>query len=398
MTTAVIVDALRTALGRRNGQLSGWHPVDLAARTLAALVERNDLDPALIDDVVMGCSTQIGAQSLNVGRSAALAAGFPESVGGTTVERQGASSQQALHYAAQGVMAGQLDVVIAAGVEVMSLVPMGADAAVPAVGAPFGPMVAARFEPAGGLVPQGVSAELVAERWNLTREELDEFAARSQELAGRAAAEGRFEREILPVACRARDPETGRPSAPGRPLRADEPVKRSAPATGLGRMKPVFVAGGKVTAGNSAQIADGAAAVLVMSEERAASLGRPPRARFHSFALSGVDPIMMLTAPIPATTRVLERAKLGLDDIDVIEINETFASAVLAWAREHHPDMDRVNPNGGAIALGHPLGCSGARLMTTLLHELERSGGRWGLQVMGEGGGLANATVIERLA
>jgi acetyl-CoA acyltransferase len=396
MTTAVIVDAVRTAGGKRHGKLSGWHPVDLAAATLEALAERNDLDPALVDDVIMGCVMQVGAQAINVGRNAVLAAGWPESVPATTIDRQCGSSQQALHFAAQGVMAGQYDVVVAAGVEVMSLVPMGASVG-QGVGLPYGPTVGLRYEPVGGLVPQGISAELIADRWGLSREDLDRFSVRSQLKAARAAAEGRFEREIVPVAFKHKDKETGRISETDEPVTADEGIRPDTSLAGLGNLKPAFKPDGKVTAGNSSQITDGASAVLIMSEERASSLGLVPRARFHSFALAGVDPVMMLTGPIPATTKVLERAKLALDDIDLVEINEAFASVVLAWEKEHHPDMDKVNVNGGAIALGHPLGSSGTKLMATLLNELERTGGRYGLQTMCEGGGLANATIVERL-
>jgi acetyl-CoA acyltransferase len=398
MTTAVIVDAVRTAGGKRHGKLSGWHPVDLAAETLKALVERNDLDPALIDDVIMGCVMQVGAQSVNVGRNAVLAAGFPESVPATTVDRQCGSSQQALHFAAQGVMAGQSDVAVAAGVEVMSLVPMGASAAGgQGVGAPFGATVARRYAGVGGLVPQGISAEMIADKWGLSRDDLDRFSARSQQWAARATAEGRFEREVLPVTLKHKDKETGKVTESDELVTADEGIRPDTTAEVLGKLKPSFKPDGKVTAGNSSQITDGASAVLIMSEERAATLGLTPRARFHAFALAGVDPVTMLTGPIPATSKVLERAKLTLDDIDLVEINEAFASVVLAWEKEHHPDMDRVNVNGGAIALGHPLGCSGTKLMATLLNELERTGGRYGLQTMCEGGGLANATIIERL-
>lgn len=397
MPTAVIVDAVRTAGGRRNGQLSGWHPADLAAEALTALATRNDLDPELVEDVIMGCVMQVGAQGVNVGRNAVLAAGWPESVPATTVDRQCGSSQQAAHFAAQGVMAGAYDVVVAAGVEVMSLVPMGASIWVKDVGAPFGPRMTERYADAGGLVPQGVSAEIIAERWGLGRDELDAFGATSQQRAARATAEGRFEREIVPVAARPRDRETGEPITAGGMVTTDEGIRPDTTAEVLATLKPAFKPDGVVTAGNSSQITDGASAALIMSEERAAALGLRPRARFVSFALAGVDPVTMLTAPIPATRRVLERAGLALTDIDLIEINEAFASVVLAWERELHPDMERVNVNGGAIALGHPLGASGTRLLATLVHELERTGGRYGLQTMCEGGGLANAAVIERL-
>ncbi len=397
MPSAVIVDAVRTAGGKRNGKLSGWHPVDLSAETLKAIVTRTGLDPALVEDVIMGCVMQVGAQSVNVGRNAVLAAGFPESVVSTTIDRQCGSSQQAIHFAAQGVMAGAYDVVIAAGVEVMSLVPMGASAAVPNVGIPFGPEVGRRYEPVGGLVPQGISAEMIAEQWGLSREDLDGFGARSQQRAATATAEGRFEREILPVAVKVKDRETGNIVETGEQLTADEGIREGTTAESLAKLKPAFRPDGKVTAGNSSQITDGASAVLIMSEERAASLGLTPRARFHSFALAGVDPVTMLTGPIPATTKILERAKLTMDDIDLVEINEAFASVVLAWEKEHHPDMDKVNVNGGAIALGHPLGSSGTKLASTLLNELERTGGRYGLLTMCEGGGMANATIVERL-
>ena len=389
MTTAVIVDAIRTPLGRRNGKLKDWHPVDLAAETLKALQERNDLDPSVVDDVVMGCVMQVGEQAANVARNAVLAAGWPESVPGTTIDRQCGSSQQAAHFAAQGVIAGAYDVVVAAGVEVMSRVPMGASMIDGKYGFPFGPKVGARYADQGGLVPQGISAELIADQWDLSREDLDRYGVRSQEFARRATDEGRFEREILPVL-----------GADGEMMSVDEGL-RDTTLESLGNLKPSFRAeedGGRVTAGNSSQITDGASALLIMSEEKASALGLTPRARFINFSLAGADPRLMLTAPIPATAKVLERAGMSIDDIDLVEINEAFASVVLAWEKEFHPDMDRVNQNGGAIALGHPLGCSGARLMTTLLNELERTGGRYGLQTMCEGGGMANATIIERLS
>jgi acetyl-CoA acyltransferase len=396
MPTAVIVDAVRTAGGKRHGKLSGWHPVDLAAETLKAVAARNDLDPALVDDVIMGCVSQVGAQAVNVGRNAVLAAGFPESVPATSIDRQCGSSQQAMHFAAQGVMAGQYDVVIAAGVEVMSLVPMGASVG-QGVGFPFGPTVGLRYAPVGGLVPQGISAEMIADRWELSREDLDRFSARSQQNAARATAEGRFDREILPVSLKHKDKETGKVTESDELVTSDEGIRPDTTAEALAKLKPSFKPDGKVTAGNSSQITDGASAVLIMSEEKASALGLTPRARFHAFALAGVDPVTMLTGPIPATSKVLERAKLTLDDIDLVEINEAFASVVLAWEKDLHPDMAKVNVNGGAIALGHPLGCSGTKLMATLLNELERTGGRYGLETMCEGGGMANATIIERL-
>ncbi|MEK9937825.1 MAG: acetyl-CoA C-acyltransferase [Ilumatobacter sp.] len=388
MTNAVIVDAIRTPLGKRNGRLKDWHPVDLAAETLKALQSRNGLDPAVVDDVVMGCVMQVGEQAVNVARNAVLAAGWPETVPGTTIDRQCGSSQQAAHFAAQGVMAGAYDVVVAGGVEVMTRVPMGASMVDGKFGFPFGPKVGARYADQGGLVPQGISAELIADKWGLTRDDLDNYGARSQAYARRATDEGRFEAEILPVL-----------GADGEMMTVDEGLRDTTPES-LAALKPSFRPeedGGRVTAGNSSQITDGAAMLLIMSEEKAAELGLRPRARFIDFAVAGADPRLMLTAPIPATAKALERSGLTIDDMDIVEINEAFASVVLAWEKEFHPDMDRVNPNGGAIALGHPLGCSGARLMTTLLNELERTGGRYGLQTMCEGGGMANATIIERL-
>jgi acetyl-CoA acyltransferase len=391
MPNAVIVDAVRTPGGKRNGKLAGWHPVDLSAETLKALVQRSGIDPEIVEDVIMGCVMQAGEQSINVGRNAVLAAGFPESVPSTSIDRQCGSSQQALHFAAQGVMAGVYDVVIAAGVEVMTRVPMGASVG-SGFGFPFGPTVGRRYAERGGLVGQGTSAEMIADQWELSREDLDRFGALSQERAQRATEEGRFEREIVPVEVR-----DGDGVGTGETISTDEGLRPGTTPETLANLKPAFKENGKVTAGNSSQITDGAAAVLVMSEERANALGLVPRARFHAFSVVGVDPITMLSGPIPATTKVLERAKMSLDDIDLVEINEAFASVVLAWEKEHHPDMDKVNANGGAIALGHPLGASGAKLMATLLNELERTGGRYGLQTMCEGGGMANATIIERL-
>ena len=338
MRTAVIVDAIRTPLARRNGQLRDWHPVDLAAEVLTALADRNELDPALVDDVVLGCVMQVGEQAANVARNAVLAAGWPESVPGTTVDRQCGSSQQAAHFAAQGVIAGVYDVVVAGGVEVMTRVPMGASMMDGKYGWPFGPAVGARYAEQGGLVPQGISAEMIADRWEITREELDAYGLRSQQFAATATAEGRFEREILPVV-----------GVGGAIAKADEGL-RDTTLESLAQLKPAFRPeedGGKVTAGNSSQISDGASAVLIMSEDKAAALGLTPRARFVDFALAGADPRLMLTAPIPATQKILARSGLDLDDFDVVEINEAFASVVLAWQRELHPDMEKVNVNGG---------------------------------------------------
>ena len=395
MPNAVIVDAVRTPGGKRNGKLSGWHPADLSAEVLKAIVERNNLDPELIDDVIMGCVMQVGDQGINIGRNAVLAAGFPESVPATTIDRQCGSSQQSAHFAAQGVIAGAYDIVIAAGVEVMSTTPMGASVTPGSM--PFGPAMMARYAERGGLVPQGISAEMIADKWALSREDLDAYSAQSQARAEQATKEGRFEREILPVTSKLKDRETGNIIESGEMVSTDEGIRPGTTVETLGKLKPAFKPDGKVTAGNSSQITDGAAAVLIMSEEKAAALGLTPRARFHTFALAGVDPVMMLTGPIPATHKVLERAKLTMADIDITEINEAFASVVLAWEKELQPDMSKVNVNGGAIALGHPLGCSGAKLMATLVNELERTGGRYGLQTMCEGGGMANATIIERL-
>jgi acetyl-CoA acyltransferase len=401
MPEAVIVDVVRTAGGKRNGALSGWHPVDLAAETLKALVERNGLDPEQVDDVIMGCVMQAGAQALNVGRNALLAAGWPESVPATTIDRQCGSSQQAYHFAAQGVMAGAYDIAVAAGVEVMSLVPMGASIG-KNVGFPFGSAVdrysdVELIEGHKGLVGQGVSAEIIANEWDLSREDLDAFGARSQELAEQAAEQGRFDNEIIPVVRKIRDTETGEVKVLDELHTRDEGIRPGTTAEKLANLKPSFIADGKVTAGNSSQICDGASAALIMSAEKAKELGLTPRARFHTFALAGVDPVRMLTGPIPATTKALERSGLSMADLDHIEINEAFASVVLAWEKEHKPDMEKVNPNGGAIALGHPLGGSGTKLLATMLNELERTGGRLGLQTMCEGGGMANATIIERL-
>ncbi len=390
MTTAVIVDAVRTAGGKRNGKLRNWHAVDLASEALRAVAERNQLDPALVDDVIMGCVMQVAEQSLNIGRNAVLAAGWPESVPATTIDRQCGSSQQAVHFAAQGVMAGAYDIAIAGGIESMTRTPMGSSV-VRDLGYPFGPRMMQRYTETG-LPGQGIGAEMIADKWGISREDLDAFSVRSHQRAARATAEGRFENEIVPVPVR---DDEGHDT--DEVFSADEGIRPDSSVETLAKLKPAFKEDGKVTAGNSSQITDGASAVLIMSEEKANALGLRPRARFHAFALAGVDPVTMLTGPIPATTTVLERAKLTMDDIDAVEINEAFASVVLAWEKEHHPNMELVNPNGGAIALGHPLGASGGKLTATLLNELERTNGRYGLLTMCEGGGLANATIIERL-
>ena len=381
MTEAVIVGAVRTAVGRRNGKLASTRPDDLLADTLRALVERVGIDPSEVEDVVVGCVDQVGEQGLNIARNAALIAGFPVDVCGTTLDRMCGSGQQAANFAAMGVMAGQYECVIAGGVESMTRVPMGANAVGPGDG-PLSPRLQARYE----IIPQGLSAELIAEQWGLKREELDALAAESHERAGRAIAEGRFAREIAPIAL----PD-------GAVFDTDEGVRVPVDRNKMAALAPSFKPDGVITAANSSQISDGAAALLIMSEARARALGLTPRARIVATALAGVDPTIMLTGPIPATQRVLRKAGMTLDRIDRVEINEAFASVVLAWERELHPDMARVNVNGGAIALGHPLGCSGAKLMTTLLHELERSRTRYGLQTMCIGFGQGIATIIERL-
>ena len=387
MTTAVIVDAVRTPGGKRNGKLKDWHPVSLAAHVLEALEERNNLDPAMVDDVIMGCVMQVGEQSLNIGRNAVLAAGWPEEVPSTTVDRQCGSSQQSMHFAAQGVIAGAYDVVVAAGVEVMTRTPMGASI-VQGMGFPFPQVMQDRYAETG-LPPQGIGADMIAAEYGLTREDLDAFGAESQQRAARARDEGRFEREIVPVPVEI-DGET-------EMMTADEGIREGTTVETLGNLKPAVKEDGGITAGNSSQISDGASAVLIMSKEKAEELGMKPRARFHAFAVTGTDPVTMLKGPIPATTKSLDKTGLTIDDIDLFEVNEAFASVVLAWQKETGADMSKVNVNGGAIALGHPLGASGTKLMATLLNELERTGGRYGLQVMCEGGGMANATIIERL-
>ncbi len=392
MREAVIVDAVRTPFGRRDGSLSHWHPVDLAAETLTALVDRTGIDPDVIDDVLMGCVMQVGEQGTNIARNAVLAAEWPEHIPGTTIDRQCGSGQQAIHFGAQGVMAGAYDVVVASGVEAMTRIPMGASTFDGRYGFPFGPNVSARYAERGGLVGQGESAEMIAERWGFTREEMDAYGLRSQQLAAQAVREGRFDDEIIAVS-----------GEDGDAVDRDGGLRDSS-IEELARLTPAFrseEAGGRVTAGNSSQITDGAASVLIMSAERARELGLRARARFVEFAVVGDDPQLMLTANIPATTRVLERAGLTTHDIDRFEVNEAFASAVLAWLHELGADdddlLDRVNVNGGAIALGHPLGASGTRLTATLVNELERIDGRYGLQVMCEGGGMANAMIIERV-
>ncbi|MFI5909331.1 thiolase family protein [Dactylosporangium sp. NPDC051541] len=388
MRQAVIVDIVRTpsGKGKPGGALSGVHPVDLYATVLRALAERNGLDPGRVEDVITGCVSQAGQQAMNIGRNAVLAAGWPESVPATTIDRQCGSSQQALHFAAQGVMAGAYDIVVAGGVESMSRVPMGSSTTGED---PQGPSIARRYPE--GLVGQGVSAELIARKWGLSREVLDDYSARSHRLAAETAKHGGFDQELVPVDTFA----------------ADETIRAATTPESLAGLRTAFDAPAlrerfpdidwRITAGNSSPLTDGASAALVMGEDVAAKLGLRARARFHAFAVAGDDPLFMLTAPIPATRLVLERAGLGIDAIDAYEVNEAFAPVPLAWLAELGGDLEKLNPRGGAIALGHPLGASGIRLMATMLNHLEATGGRYGLQTMCEGGGMANATVIERL-
>jgi acetyl-CoA acyltransferase len=395
MREAVVVEAVRTATGKRKGRLAGWHPAELLGVTLQGLLERTGLDPARVDDVIGGCVSQVGEQSTNVTRNAWLSAGLPESVPATTVDRQCGSSQQAAHFAAQGVIAGAYDIAIACGVESMTRVPMLSN-----VGDanPFGERMVARYE--GGLVPQGISADMIAGRWGITREEVDEIALRSHRRAAAATDAGHFADEILPIKVTLEDGGVVEHTS-------DEGIRPTTTLDKLAGLDPVFRTDELaarypdvpwvVTAGNASQISDGAAALLIMARETAEQLGLTPRWRFHTFALAGTDPVTMLTGPIPATRAALGKAGLSVDDIDHFEINEAFASVVAAWRRELGADDARINPRGGAIALGHPLGGSGARLMTTMLHALEQTGGRFGLQSMCEGGGLANATIVERL-
>ena len=397
MREAVIVEAIRTPVGRRGGAYADVHPVDLLAAVLRALVDRTSLDAALVDDHIAGCVSQVGDQSMNVARNAWLAAGLPEGVPSTTVDRQCGPSQQAIQFAAQGVMAGAYDLVVASGVEHMTRVPLGSSMA---GGNPFPPSLSLRYE--GKLLPQGVSAELIASRWQISREEQDDFGYRSHERAAGATREGRFREHLVLV----------KPDGEGELLDRDEGIRMEPDRDRMRALEPAFRSpafeelfpgrlGWSVTAGNSSQISDGAAAVVVASDEWAEELELRPRARLRSFAVVGDDPVLMLTGTIPATRRVLDRAGLTLQDIDVVEINEAFASVVLAWKRELDIPVawfeEHVNPNGGAIALGHPVGASGARLMADLVAELERREGRYGLQVMCEGGGMANATIVERI-
>lgn len=386
MRDVVIVEAVRTPLGKgspKNGDLRDIHPVLLGAHVLKEVVSRAKLDPAAVDDIVFGCVSQTGEQSVNVARQAALTAGFPVEVPATTVDRQCGSSQQAVHFAANLIATGVCDITIAGGVESMSRIPMGSTV-FQGPGAPFPPELLEVYD----LVNQGLACEMIADQWHVSRQAADEFSAESQRRAAQAQAEGRFDREIAPIV-------VGQ-NGDSRVVSQDQGIRPGTTAQTLAQLQPAFKPDGILHAGNSSQITDGAAALLLMSRERANELGLRPRARVRAQTVVGVDPVTMLTGPIPATTKVLQRAGLQLADIDVIEINEAFAPVVLAWAHEHKPDMERVNVNGGAIALGHPLGASGARLMTTLLHELERQDRQLGLQTMCCGGGLGTATIIDR--
>jgi acetyl-CoA acyltransferase len=381
MRDAVIVDAVRTPIGKRNGGLSGVHPVDLSALVLSALLDRTGLEPDVVEDVIWGCVNQIGDQSTNVGRQAVLAAGWPESIPGTTVDRACGSSQQAVHFAAASVISGQQDVVIAGGVESMSRVPLGSARQ---TGMPYGPRVRARYQTEG--FSQGIGAEMMADKWNLSRHQLDEFSVRSHQLAAAAIDGGAFDGQVLPV------------SAPDAVVHSDEGVRRQTTTEVLAGLRPAFRPDGRIHAGNSSQISDGAGALLIMTSERARELGLRPMARFHAGAVRGDDPVMMLSAPIPATAAVLRRAALRIGDIGTFEVNEAFAPVPLAWLAETQADADRVNPLGGAIAVGHPLGGSGAILMTRLVHRMRDEGIRYGLQTMCEAGGMANATILELAA
>jgi len=381
MRDAVIVQAVRTAVGKRNGGLSDVQPTDLSAAVLNALVERAGVEPALVDDVIWGCVGQVAEQSVDIGRNAVLAAGWPDSIPGVSIDRQCGSSQQSVHFAAAGVIAGHYDLVVAGGVESMSRVPMGSQ-----TGGqwPYGEGFVGRY---GSAAPnQGIGAEMIAERWGLTRTQLDEFSLASHAKAAAAQDEGRFAGEIVAVSNRG-----------GFKIDQDEGVRRGGTLEKLGTLPPAFRPDGVVTAGNASQISDGSSAVLITTSERAAQLGLRPIARVHTAVVVGSDPIIMLTGPIPATAKVLAKSGLSLADIGVFEVNEAFASVPLAWLAETGADPGRLNPNGGAIALGHPLGASGTRLMTTMLHHMESTGTRYGLQTMCEGGGQANATILELL-
>jgi len=384
MRETVIVEAVRTAVGKRNGGLSGMHAADLSAVVLNELLERTGVDPAIVDDVIWGCVSQVGDQSSNIGRYAVLAAGWPESIPGTTVNRACGSSQQALDFAVHAVMSGQQDVVVAGGVEVMSRVPLGSARA---TGMPYGPKVLARYD--GFSFNQGLSAEMIAKKWGLSRSRLDEYSAQSHERAAAAQDSGAFVEQIVPVFI------DGAEGSDGAVVAADEGVRRGTSVEKLAALKPAFAEDGVIHAGNSSQISDGAAALLVTTAEMALELGLTPIVRYRAGAVTGADPILMLTGPILATEKVLSKAGVALQEVGVFEVNEAFAPVPLAWLAETGADLRRMNPLGGAIALGHPLGASGAVLMTRMVHHMRDNGIRYGLQTMCEGGGTANATVVE---
>ncbi|WP_067726198.1 thiolase family protein [Oceanobacillus damuensis] len=382
MREAVIVEAVRTPVGKRNGALSEIRAEDLAAKPLEEVIKRAGISAELVEDVIMGCVTQTGEQAFDIGRQAALIAGYPVEVPGTTIDRQCGSSQQAVHFAAQAIISGDMDVVVAAGIENMSRVPMGSNQQ----GVKLSKALTTKYE----IINQGLSADRIAIKWGISREEMDAFAIQSHEKAIVARSNGHFEKEIMPL-------NITRADGTQAIIKEDEGPRENSSMEKLASLKPAFKEDGTITAGNASQISDGAAAILLMSREKAAELGLKPRFRVLARTVLGSDPTLMLTGPIPATEKVLKKAGLKLDDIDVFEVNEAFASVAIAWLKETGADPDKLNPNGGAIALGHPLGASGARLMVTMMHELERTGGRYGLQTMCEGHGMANATIVERL-
>ncbi|MED3642222.1 thiolase family protein [Caldifermentibacillus hisashii] len=382
MKEAVIIEGVRTPVGKRNGLLSGIRAEELAALPLAEVVKRAGIEPGLVEDVIYGCVTQVGEQASDIARQAALIAGFPIEVPGTTIDRQCGSSQQAVHFAAQAIMSGDMDVVIAGGVESMSRVPMFSNMQ----GVTYSETLTSRYE----MINQGLSAERIAEKWYMTKDELDEFSLNSHQKAIQAQDEGRFAKEIMPV-------EVTLPDGTKTIVTKDEGPRKDTSMEKLAGLKPSFKENGFITAGNSSQISDGAAAILIMSREKAEQLGLKPRFRIVARTVVGSDPTLMLTGVIPATEKVLKKAGLTIQEIDIFEVNEAFASVPLAWLKDTGADAKKLNPNGGAIALGHPLGASGARLMLTMMGELERTGGRYGLQTMCEGYGMANATIIERL-
>ncbi|MFC4024048.1 thiolase family protein [Oceanobacillus longus] len=382
MREAVIVEMVRTPVGKRNGALSGVRAEDLAAKPLSEVVKRAGIDASLVEDVIMGCVSQVGEQSIDIARVAALQAGYPIEVPGTTIDRQCGSSQQAVHFAAQAIISGDMDVVVAAGIENMSRQPMGSNRG----DVQFSEELTSKYE----MINQGLSADRIADQWGFSREEMDQFSYESHQKAIKARNEGRFEKEIMPI-------EVTLPDGTKTVLKEDEGPRENTNVEKLATLKPAFKEDGNITAGNSSQISDGANAILLMSREKAEELGLKPRFKVHTRSVVGSDPTLMLTGPIPATEKALEKSGLSIDDIDIFEVNEAFASVPMAWLKDTGADPKKLNPNGGAIALGHPLGASGGRLMITMMSELDRTGGRYGLQTMCEGHGMANATIIERL-